>query len=297
MIRKDPVVSVIINCHNGEAFLKDCILSVKKQTFKNFEVIFWDNASNDRSKLIFFSLKDARFKYFFSKKKISLYKARNLALKKAKGNYITFIDVDDLWIKSKLKKQIQQFKNEKICVVYSNVILKKTNSQKKKLFTQQLPSGKIEKSFFSGPYPTILSSMVKRSFLKTHNIKFNNNYDHIGDFDFFFRLAKKFEFKGINKPLVICRLHKNNLTKIKRINQIKEMKQWIKKNINILDQRSLNIITSKLNYQKFLYHKLRSNYIKSLMYIFFGNYMIKFFLKKILIFFLPNKFLKKFLWY
>lgn len=74
MIRKDPVVSVIINCHNGEAFLKDCILSVKKQTFQNFEVIFLDNASNDRSKLIFLSLKDTRFKYFFSKKKFHFIK-------------------------------------------------------------------------------------------------------------------------------------------------------------------------------------------------------------------------------
>jgi len=53
MVKKISLISIIINCHNGAAFLKDCLLSIKRQTYKNFEVIFWDNASNDNSKIIF----------------------------------------------------------------------------------------------------------------------------------------------------------------------------------------------------------------------------------------------------
>ena len=59
-----PLVSIIVNCFNGERYLKNCILSIKKQTYKNLEIIFWDNKSTDNSKYIFDLLKDKRFKYF-----------------------------------------------------------------------------------------------------------------------------------------------------------------------------------------------------------------------------------------
>ena len=67
-------------------------------------------------------LKDKRFRYFFAKKFTNLYEARNLALKKANGKFITFIDVDDEWYPNKIEKQLQIFKtNSKIDVVFSNL--------------------------------------------------------------------------------------------------------------------------------------------------------------------------------
>ena len=59
-----PLVSKILNCHNGEKFLKECIQSIIDQTYKNWEIIFWDNKSTDKSSEIFKSYKDERFKYF-----------------------------------------------------------------------------------------------------------------------------------------------------------------------------------------------------------------------------------------
>ena len=47
---KKPLISVIVNCFNGEKYLKECINSIIKQTYKNWEVIFWDNLSKDKSK-------------------------------------------------------------------------------------------------------------------------------------------------------------------------------------------------------------------------------------------------------
>ena len=49
MRKTNPLISVIINCHNGEKYLKKCIKSVISQDYKNWEIIFWDNCSKDRS--------------------------------------------------------------------------------------------------------------------------------------------------------------------------------------------------------------------------------------------------------
>ena len=77
-----PLVSIIMNCFNGEAYLRKCIESVLLQTYENWEIIFWDNRSKDKSAEIFNSYNDERFKYFYAEEHTSLYKARNLAIKK-----------------------------------------------------------------------------------------------------------------------------------------------------------------------------------------------------------------------
>ena len=132
MKSKKNLVSIIINCYNGEKYLKEALLSIKAQTYKNWEIIFWDNKSTDKSVKILKSLKIKNLKYFLSKKHTSLYAARNLAIKKTKGEYIGFIDVDDLWEKNKLKQQIELFNDEKTVLVYGNSWLKNEKNNKKK---------------------------------------------------------------------------------------------------------------------------------------------------------------------
>ena len=66
---KSPLVSVIMNCYNGEKYLKLAIASIINQKYTNWELIFWDNKSTDNSAKILKKFKDKRIKYFFSKKK------------------------------------------------------------------------------------------------------------------------------------------------------------------------------------------------------------------------------------
>ena len=61
-----PLISIIINCFNGEKYLQKALKSIQNQTYKNWEVIFWDNLSTDKVK-IFFSYSDKRFKYYLAK--------------------------------------------------------------------------------------------------------------------------------------------------------------------------------------------------------------------------------------
>ena len=78
-----PLVSVIMNCFNGEEYLHEAVSSVIKQTYENWEIIFWDNLSTDKSAEIFKSFKDSRLKYYCASSHADiLYVARNYALKK-----------------------------------------------------------------------------------------------------------------------------------------------------------------------------------------------------------------------
>ena len=121
---RQPLVSVIVNCHNGEKFLKHCILSIINQSYRNWEIIFWDNKSTDKSIEIIKKFKDKRIKYFRSKKFEKLYRTRNLAIKRSKGKYICFLDTDDLWHKNKLKYQINLVKKKIVKLFIVNFISK-----------------------------------------------------------------------------------------------------------------------------------------------------------------------------
>ena len=143
MRREDPLISVIMNCHNGEKYLKQSIESVLNQTYKNIELIFFDNQSSDNSRKIVKSYQDSRIKYHKSEKLLKLYEARNLAIKHASGNFIAFLDTDDFWLPTKLKKQILLFSNNKdLKMVYSNCFILK--EKKQSIFTKHnLPNGNI----------------------------------------------------------------------------------------------------------------------------------------------------------
>ncbi|MDD2495124.1 MAG: glycosyltransferase family 2 protein [Tissierellia bacterium] len=115
------LVSIIVPVYNAERFINDTIKTVFNQTYKNWELIFVNDCSTDNSHKII-------EKYFNYNKNIKILNtkinsgpaiARNLGIELAKGQYITFLDADDLWIKDKLKKQIEFMKNKDCCFSFT----------------------------------------------------------------------------------------------------------------------------------------------------------------------------------
>ena len=117
---EQPLVSVIMNCFNGEKYLREAIDSVLYQTYKNWELIFWDNQSTDASAEIVDSYKDSRIQYFFAPKHTILYEARFHAVEQSKGEFLAFLDVDDWWSEDKLQVCFDCI-NEKIDLVYHDM--------------------------------------------------------------------------------------------------------------------------------------------------------------------------------
>ena len=131
--KRKILVSVIMNCHNCEKYLSKSVKSVLQQTYKDLELIFYDNQSSDKSIKIIRNFKDKRIRILKSKNFVKLYKARNAAIKKSKGEFIAFLDTDDWWHRDRLKNQIKLIKyNKEIKILYSKFYIYDQRSKKKK---------------------------------------------------------------------------------------------------------------------------------------------------------------------
>ena len=245
-----PIISIIMNCYNGEAFLNEAINSITKQTFENWELIFFDNNSIDKSEKIAKSFKDSRIKYFKSDRLLNLYEARNLAVKKTNGDYISFLDTDDMWAKDKLEKQINFIKkNSNYKILYSNYYVLK-NNEKKIMYKNELPSGFITQKLLDFYGIGINTVFLDKSIFEQYNFKKDLNI--IGDFDFFIQTSKKFQIGYISDPLTFYRVHENNFTKKNFKMYINELSNWIRENEKILLKNNYS-----LKKQKFYVIKLK----------------------------------------
>lgn len=112
---KNDVVSIIVPVYNAEKFLEKTLISIQNQTFRDFEVLLVDDGSTDQSGQICdeWSRKDSRFKAIHQQNH-GVAAARNAGIRAAQGEFIAFLDADDLWLPEKLKRQIT-FMKEKGC--------------------------------------------------------------------------------------------------------------------------------------------------------------------------------------
>lgn len=115
------LVSILTPTYNTEKFIKETIQSVLNQTYQNWELILVDDASTDQTVSIIeeFAQKENRIKLFRLEKNSGNGFARNVALEKATGKYISYLDADDLWFPEKLEKQIQFLKNHNLHFTFS----------------------------------------------------------------------------------------------------------------------------------------------------------------------------------
>ena len=109
------LVSVITPSYNSSKFIDECVNSVISQSYTNWELLIVDDCSDDSSKELLLDLerRDERIQVIFLDNNIGAANARNVAILKAKGKYIAFLDSDDSWDSQKLYKQISfMIKNE-----------------------------------------------------------------------------------------------------------------------------------------------------------------------------------------
>ena len=291
------LVSIILNCYNGEKYLEDALKTVINQSYDNWELIFWDNRSTDNSKKIFDSFKSEKFRYFYSNKHTPLYEARNLALKECRGKYIAFIDADDYWETNKLEKQISLFENKRVGVVYGNLWIYNEKLKKKKLFSKNLLlKGKVFDKIFSDYKIGVITSVLKKETLIQNNIKFESSYNHIGDFDLFIKLSMICEFDAIQEPVATYRVHGENLSLKNREKEIIEMKHWHKTNKKILNKSQETEYMIKIYSREFINLKLNKSFKETLNF-FLKRRELQKKIKNYFLLFIPLFILKKIMWY
>jgi len=292
----EKLVSILVNCRNGEKFLNEAINSILNQTYKRFEIIFFDNASTDKSLKIIKSYNDERIKIYNSKKLLSLYEARNKALEFCNGQFVSFLDVDDLWNKDFLKKREQFFSQEDNMFSYSNwnFLFEKKNYYKKS--KEKIFSGMIYDNLSKNYVVKISGLIINKKVFQLLSEKFNPEYSIIGDYDFVMKMALKFNAESIDENLVTIRIHENNFSNLNRELHFKEYKDWYEKldtnNANI--KKNLKFFKEKLLYLKTIYQLISDKKLESISNILkYPNNLKK--VKLLIIFLMPKLLIKKLL--
>lgn len=205
-----PYVTVIMNGYNCEEYVEQAIKSVYSQTYMDWEIVFWDNASTDRTSDIACKF-DERLRYFRGVENVPLGMARNYAIMEARGELIAFLDTDDYWLEYKLEKQVYQFKADlEIVLAYSNFYQKKQGNSKLDIgFRKIQPIGDVFGSFLRYFPLNLQTVVVRRSKLVQLGEIFDKRLNLAEDYDLFMRVVYRGKVAYSAEPLAVYRLHSN----------------------------------------------------------------------------------------
>jgi glycosyltransferase involved in cell wall biosynthesis len=207
-----PLISVCIPTYNRGNFLKKAIESVLNQTYKNLEIIVVDNYSTDNTDQILKDFKDSRIKVYKNSNFGSIAVSRNYAVKQSKGDWIAFLDSDDIWSKKKLEICARYFHFD---IVYHgmHVILQSSNTVKKRgLRSRKIGKNALESLILKGN-PIACSSVLIRKTLFTSINGMEESQELVGVEDYHAWLKASIQtnkFKRIKKYCGYYRVHSEN---------------------------------------------------------------------------------------
>lgn len=203
-----PMVSVLINCFNGEDYVAEAIDSVYAQTYSHWEIVFWDNASTDRTSEIATAY-DPRLRYFKSTELMPLHRARNLATDRCEGRVVAFLDADDIWLPDKLERQMELF-SEQHPIIYGGYENIDQHGVKTGFVQHNCPSGQLTSKLLWKNSISIGSVLIDRKILT--KFRFDERYHIMGDYDLWIRLSSHYEIISVPGTVELSRQHDNNVS-------------------------------------------------------------------------------------
>lgn len=206
----EPIISVVIPAYNAEKTIQETIQSVLNQTFQNFEIVIVNDGSTDRTLEIIQSIPDPRIKVFsYSNSGKSM--TRNRGIELSQGEYLAFLDADDLWTSDKLEQQwqaLQDYSEASVAYSWTHFIDKNgtalfpgtkygndSNIYHKLLVRNCLESGS--------------NILVRRSAI-AQIPHFDPTLSKAEDWDFYLRLAAQFKFVCVPKYQILYRMHEGS---------------------------------------------------------------------------------------
>jgi len=206
------LISVIVPVFNGEKTIKTTIASVLNQTFTDLELIVIDDGSQDSSLNIVSGIKDPRLK-IFSYENAGVANSRNRGFSHASGEYIAFLDHDDLWTPEKLEAQLRALQaNPLAAVAYSWFNYIDPTGQFLRAGNHVVANGDIHKTMLvNNPLETCSNPLIRRqAFAETGG--FNESLAGADDWDMWLRLAARYHFVCIPLPHILYRISGTSLS-------------------------------------------------------------------------------------
>ena len=205
-----PLVSVVIPVFNGEKTIRETIESVLNQTLTDFELVVINDGSQDGTLDIVERIPDSRIQVF-SYPNAGQSTSRNRGIEIAKGDYISFIDADDLWTPDKLEAQLQALQaNPKAGVAYSWTDWIDESSQLLGKGSYNTEQGAVFTKLLLNDFVANGSNVLIRRQALTEVGGFDPSVTPAEDWDLWLRLAARYEFVAVRSPQILYRISPNS---------------------------------------------------------------------------------------
>ena len=213
----DGLVSIIMPSWNTGKFIAESIKSVICQTYENWELLIVDDCSVDNTDDVVKSFQDKRIKYFKNEENSGAAVTRNRAIREAQGEWIAFLDSDDLWDPLKLEHQIKFMRKNNLSFSYHEYIKIDEDSKPLNIYVSG-PSIVTKRKMYNYGYPgclTFMYSAKKMGVIQIKDIKKNNDYAIL------LKLCKKANCYLLKENLAKYRIRKKSISHDKLSKRIK----------------------------------------------------------------------------
>lgn len=246
-----PLVSVLIPCFNVENFVVESVSSIINQTYKELEIILINDCSTDNTKerLMYLSSIDTRIKIYNNEVNLKLITTLNKGVTLCSGKYIARMDADDISLPARIEKQVEFLeKNHDYSVVSTMFYTFRTGSSQKNLYRnptrfEDLQAYLLFKSGICHP-----AVMIKKTLFTEYGLKFEKEYLHVEDYALWSKALYVTKLANLDEPLLLYRVHKNQISTINEKKQIENKKTVFKIHCEHLglpfDTESLNVYAS-----------------------------------------------------
>tara|TARA_B100000029_G_C17607264_1_gene967852 strand:- start:3326 stop:4207 length:882 start_codon:yes stop_codon:yes gene_type:complete len=244
-------VTVLINCFNEEKLIARAIDSALKQTYKNLEVIIWDDGSTDKTFEIAQSFNDNRIKVFRNSQNLGLGKSRIKAQTHISGDYVTILDADDYYANTKIEKQVEIFKkHEDVSLVTTWTKLFDENNKIFRLFNSNLGNNELRKLIIFYNF-LFHSSIMYRTKIAKKVGWYSKEFEYSQDYDLTLKILKQNKLHVIKEYLTFASFRGNNMSTSKNLQMIVsnekiDICQKILKNYN-LEKKQINLLNDIIN--------------------------------------------------
>lgn len=254
----NDLISVVIPAYNAEATIVETVNSVLAQTYTNFELIIINDGSSDRTLDLLQNIADSRIK-IFTYENAGLSTARNRGVERSQGEFISFLDADDCWTPNKLELQIAALEiNHQAALAYSWVYFQYETEADSYADTSVTYTGNIYAQLLLKNFLHNGSNALIRKRIIDEVGLFDPQLKAVEDWDFYLRIAAKYEFILVPEVQIIYRQSASSMT-----GNIQLMEHYLK----LVIARAYETAPAKLQYLRaqslgWTYKYLAQQYLK-----------------------------------
>jgi teichuronic acid biosynthesis glycosyltransferase TuaG len=237
-VENKPLVSIIMPAYNAEKTIVESIESVIRQTYVNWELIIVNDGSKDSTSALVLAINDERLR-LIEQENCGVASARNNGIKNVKGEFIAFLDSDDLWVEEKLERQIGTLVGNKCKMCYSKTwCFGESSNQTSDCFVNVELDFEDKHKILIYDFIPILTVLIAKDVIDEVGY-FDESLRGVEDWDLWIRVLQKYEAIYLNEFLAKYRVSSTGLSGNFENHFIEENKVW-KKHIDLYS-KELNI--------------------------------------------------------